>query len=145
MQFMHFSSWAVIVQGVGALGCERQRSHWNRKVSTRKEIGVKRTNRAFESLEGFASNVFRIIDDPRDSLNRMRRRFVIVKRGGRANLRTFGSHVRRTSSGSHNRIIGFNRVNGFYSFPLSRASGNGFRRSFGRRKGDSSVGNVSGQ
>jgi hypothetical protein len=109
------------------------------------KIGVERIHRAFEGLEGFASNVLGVSNDPRDSLNRMRRRFVIAKRGGRADLRTFGCRARRTSSGGRNRIVVFNKVSGFYSLLLSRTSRDGFRRSFGRRERDSSFRNVSGR
>jgi hypothetical protein len=97
---------------------------------------------AFESLESFTSNLFGIIDDPRDSLNRMRGRFVIMKRGGHVDLRTFRRHVRQTSSRSHDGIVGVNRVSSFYSFPLLRASRDGFRRGFDRRKRNTSLRNV---
>src|SRR5882757_5420585 len=94
------------------------------------KIGVEKIHRAFEGLEGFASNVLGVSNDPRDSLNGMRRRFVIAKRGGRADLRTFRSRARRTSSGGRNRIVSFDWIGGFYSLSLSWTSGNSFRRSF---------------
>jgi hypothetical protein len=46
------------------------------------------------------------------------------------------------SSGSCDGIVGFNRVIGFYSLLLLRASRDGFRRGFSRRKGNNSLRNI---